>query len=155
MLTFHPRRALLEAAAAGQAFRVPVYRDQTRILAWEKVQELRPGKVTLWDHAFELPGGELDRGASVIRRVAVGPGALEAYDFPGAHAQRFDGVDTGGDAFHSHAGVALYVGTRSSGIHIHGLPVCNRRTCIIVLQHWDDLRRAIAAEKRLSFSVSS
>jgi hypothetical protein len=115
MLTFHPRRALLEATAAGQAFRVPVYRDQTRILAWEKVQELRPGKLTLWDHAFELPGG---------------------------------------DAFHSHAGIALYAGTRSSGIYIHGLPVCSRRTCIIVLQYWDDLRRAIAAEKRLSFSVS-
>jgi|KBSSwiStaDraftv2_1062776.scaffolds.fasta_scaffold06896_3 hypothetical protein len=138
ILTFYPRRGLLEATASGQAFRVPVYRDHTRILAWEKIQELRPGKVTLWDHAFELPGGELDRGATVTRRVA-----LEARDFPEA-----------GDAFHSHAATALYVGTRSSGIHVDGLPVCNRRTCIIVLQHWDELRRAIAGEKRLSFSIS-
>lgn len=36
MLTFYPRRALLEATASGQTFRVPVYRDQTRILTWEK-----------------------------------------------------------------------------------------------------------------------
>ena len=115
MLTFYPRRALLEATASGQAFRVPVYRDQTRILAWEKIQELRPGKVTLWDHSFELPGG---------------------------------------DAFHSHPGTALYVGTRGSGIHVHGWPVCNRGTCIIVLQRWDDLRRAIAGEKRVLFSIS-
>jgi len=136
MLTFYPRRALLEATASGQAFRVPVYYDQTRILAWEKIQELRTGKVTLWDHAFELPGGEPDRG--VIRRVG-----LETYGFPRAD-----------DAFHSHAGTALYVGTRSSGVHVHGLPACNRRTCIIVLQRWDDLRRAIAGEKRLSFSIS-
>ena len=138
MLTFYPRRGLLEATASGQAFRVPVYRDPTRILAWEKIQELRPGKATLWDHAFELPGGELDRGTTETRRVV-----LEAYDFPEA-----------GDAFHSHSGAALYVGTRSSGIHVHGLPVCNRRTCIIVLQRWDDLLRAIAGEKRLSFSIS-
>jgi hypothetical protein len=136
MLTFYPRRALLEATASGQAFRVPVYRDPASILAWEKIQELRPGKFTLWDHAFELPGGELDHG--VIRRVA-----LETYDFPGA-----------GDAFHSHAGTALHVGTRSSGILVHGWPVCNRRTCIIVLQRWDDLRRAIAGEKRALFSIS-
>jgi len=81
---------------------------------------------------------------------------METYDFPGAYAQRLDGVDQGGsDAFHSHAGIALYVGTGTSGIYVHGLPVCNRRTCIIVLQHWDDLRRAIAGEKRLSFSISA
>jgi hypothetical protein len=108
MLTFYPRRALLEATASGQAFRVPVYRDQARILAWEKIPELRPGRVTLWEHAFELPGGEADR--DVIRRVAL---------------------------------------------ETRNLPVCNRRTCIIVLQHWDDLRRAIAGDKRLSFSISA
>ena len=138
MLTFYTRRALFEATGSGQSFRVPTYQDPARAAAWEKTQELRPGKVTLWDHAFELPGGQ-----------------LETYDFPGAYAQRFDGVDKGGrDAFHSHAGTAIYVGTRSSGVYVHGLPVCNRRTCIIVLRQWDDIRRAIAGEKRLSFSIA-
>lgn len=154
-ITFYPRRALLEANTAGGAFRVPTYHDRTRVQAWEKMQDLRPGKVTLWDHAFELPSGALERGATVIRRIAVGPGAMEIYDFPGFYDQRFDGVDKGGgDAFHPHAGIALYVGTRSSGIHVHGLPTCNRRTCIVVLQRWDDVRRAIAGEQRLSFSIS-
>src|SRR5262245_51652940 len=95
MLTFYPRRALLEATTTGRSFCVPLYRDQTRILAWAKIQALRPGKVTLWDHAFELPGSELGTDATVIRRVAVGPGAMDAYDFPGAYAQRFDGIDKG------------------------------------------------------------
>ena len=30
-------------------------RDEGRITGWEKVQEVRSGKVTLWDHCFELP----------------------------------------------------------------------------------------------------
>ena len=139
MLTFYPRRALLEATAAGRTFHVPIHPDPARVAAWEKTQELRTGKVTLWDYAFEVPGGQLG-----------------TYDFPGVYAQRFDGVDKGGgDAFHTHAGNSLYVGTRSSGIHIHGWPPCNRKTCIIVLRQWDDLRRAIAGEKRLSFSIAT
>src|SRR5215210_7225256 len=35
-------------------------RDEERIGAWEKAQELRSGKVTLWDHCFELPGKHLE-----------------------------------------------------------------------------------------------
>jgi hypothetical protein len=144
-LTFYPRRALLEAALSGRVLSVPVHHDPTRLAAWEKTQELRPGKFTLWDHAFELPGGHGDSAATLIRRIAVGPGA---------YAQRLDDEGNGSrDAFHAHAGSALYVGTRSSGVHIHGLPVCNRRTCIVVLRQWDELQRAIAGEKQLSFSV--
>jgi hypothetical protein len=143
-LTFYPRRALLEATVSGHVFSVPIHRDPTMLAKWEKTQERRFGKVTLWDHAFELPGGAPDRDASVIRRVAAGPGAMGIHGFTDGGAR---------DAFHSHGGIAVYVGTRSSGIHIHGLPVCNRKTCIVVLQRWDDLRRAIAGENRLSFSV--
>ena len=137
MLTLYPRRAVLEATASGQAFSLPIHRDATTLAEWEKTQELRAGKVTLWDHAFDLPAADLEENPNVIRRVAVGSGAIGSRE-----------------AFHSHPGIALYVGTRSRGIHIHGWPVCNRRTCIVVLQRWDDLRRAIAGEKRLSFSIS-
>ena len=154
MLTFYPGRALLEATAAGHSFLVPLHQDPARVAAWAKMQELRTGKVTLWDHAFELPGGQLGGDANLICRVALAPRAMAVHDSPGAYAQLFEGVDTArGDAFHSHALNALYVGTQKSGIHIHGLPLCNRRSCIIVLQRWDDLRRAIAGEKRLSFSI--
>jgi len=153
MLTFYPRRALLEARAAGLSFQVPVHRDAAGVAAWEKTQELRGGKVTLWDHAFEVPGQQPGTGTGLIRRVAVGAGTLQSYDFPGAYAQRFDGADGCGDAFHSRAG-ALYVGSRDRGIYIHGLPACNRKPCIIVLRQWEDLRRAIAGEQRLTFSIS-
>ena len=125
-LTFHPRRALLEATAAGLTFQVPIHQDHTRVTAWEHVFEMRPGRHTVW----------------------------EIHDYPGAYAQRFDGVDKGGgDAPHTHPGPALYVGARSGGIYIHGWPACNRASCLIVLQQWDRLRLAIARETSLSFGV--
>lgn len=71
MLTFYPRRALLEATAGGHTFYLPVYQDSARVAAWEKAQQLRPGKVTLWDHSFELPGGQPDSHAG--SGLYVGP----------------------------------------------------------------------------------
>ena len=35
-------------------------RNDMRITAWEKSQELRSGEYTLWDHCFELPGKHLE-----------------------------------------------------------------------------------------------
>jgi type VI secretion system VgrG family protein len=77
-----------------------------RVVDWEKTQELRSGKVTLWDHCFELPGKNLEAQKEILDSVTVGKVShklkvggndqLEIYDFPGAYAQRFDGVDKGG-----------------------------------------------------------
>lgn len=80
-------------------------RADMRVVAWEKSQEVRSGKCTLWDHCFELPGNHLEANEKIIGDVQVGKvshklnlanDALELYDFPGAYAQRFDGVDPGG-----------------------------------------------------------
>ncbi len=81
-------------------------RDEERILHWEKSQDLRSGKYTLWDHCFELPGKHLEAEKTILETVTVGKlvhrlkvgGAekLEIYDYPGAYAQRFDGVAPGG-----------------------------------------------------------
>lgn len=82
-------------------------RDDLRVTKWEKMQEIRSGKVTLWDHCFELPHQHLDAEKQLIASAAVGSithklqlagvsDGLELYDFPGAYAQRFDGVDPGG-----------------------------------------------------------
>jgi type VI secretion system secreted protein VgrG len=81
-------------------------RDEDRIHAWEKIQELRPGKYTLWDHCFELPHKHLEaeknlldsvEAGSVTHKLRVPPSEkLEVYDYPGEYAQRFDGVDKGG-----------------------------------------------------------
>lgn len=82
------------------------HRDEGRIFSWEKTQELRTGKYTLWDHCFELPYKDLQSQISILDSVAVGAvqhklklnpnERLEIYDYPGAYAQRFDGVEKGG-----------------------------------------------------------
>jgi type VI secretion system secreted protein VgrG len=81
-------------------------RDEGRITGWEKVQEVRSGKVTLWDHCFELPHEHLEADQKLPDSVQVGGVAhklslngtdkLELYDYPGAYAQRFDGINRGG-----------------------------------------------------------
>jgi type VI secretion system secreted protein VgrG len=82
-------------------------RTDMRVLAWEKIQELRSGECTLWDHHFELPTNHLEAKEKTIASVAVGKVThklnvanqqLEIYDHPGLYAQRFDGIDpSGGD----------------------------------------------------------
>lgn len=81
-------------------------REEERIYQWEKLQELRSGKYTLWDHCFELPKKHLEAEKTILETVQAGKTThklkiggndkLEIYDFPGAYAQRFDGVDPGG-----------------------------------------------------------
>jgi hypothetical protein len=159
LLTYHPRRGLLEAAAAGKRFLLPIHYDHARVTAWEHRFEIRTGRYTLWDHTFELPSGRargnVNTNASVIYRIATQPHARAGYDYPGEYAQRFDGVDKGGgSASHSHPGPSVYVGPLDGGIYLHALPLCNRKTCIVVMQQWDDLRRAIAGEPNLSFSLA-
>jgi len=73
---------------------------------WTKAQKITTGKVTLWDHNFQLPSSNLE-GQAVIQesvlagavqhrlRLAVSDG-LEIFDYPGEYAQRFDGIDPGG-----------------------------------------------------------
>ena len=81
-------------------------RDEERILSWEKTQEVRSGKVTLWDHHFELPHKHLEAeepilssatAGAVWHRLSVGGNEeWELYDWPGEYAQRYDGVAPGG-----------------------------------------------------------
>lgn len=56
---------------------------------------LQTGKVTLWDHTFELPGKNLE-AQQPTRFSLTGKDKLETYDYPGRYAQRFDGIDKGG-----------------------------------------------------------
>ncbi|HMH45200.1 MAG TPA: type VI secretion system tip protein TssI/VgrG [Pyrinomonadaceae bacterium] len=93
------KKVIYEALTGGR-------RDETRVTAWEKTQELRSGKYTLWDHSFELPHKHLEAEVAIVDSVQAGEvthklkvgdnSKLELYDFPGAYAQRFDGVNKGG-----------------------------------------------------------
>jgi type VI secretion system secreted protein VgrG len=77
-----------------------------RIFFWEKMQELRSGKYTLWDHCFELPHKHLEADKTIPDSIQVGTvthkqkvgsnDKLEIYDFPGEYAQRFDGINKNG-----------------------------------------------------------
>ncbi len=81
-------------------------RTEERISSWQKFQDLRSGKYTLWDHCFELPHKHLEAQSSVVDSVPVGTVThklkvggnenLEIYEHPGLYAQRFDGVDKSG-----------------------------------------------------------
>ena len=81
-------------------------RDDNRIWGWRKEQLWRSGKVTLWDHSFELPHKNLEAvretqesaqfGKETHKLKLGGNQAFELYDWPGEYAQRFDGIDTGG-----------------------------------------------------------
>ena len=81
-------------------------RDENRIWEWRKEQEIRPGKVVLWDHCFELPHKHLEAETLTLDSVPVGKEThklkvagvdeMELYDYPGAYAQRFDGINQGG-----------------------------------------------------------
>lgn len=53
---------------------------------WEKELELRPGKYSLRDHHFQLPGQSLEVGEAT---KDGSPAALEIYDYPGEYALRF------------------------------------------------------------------
>jgi type VI secretion system secreted protein VgrG len=80
--------------------------DELRITRWEKTQELRSGKVTVWDHSFELPKLHLDAEKVITDSVPVGKEThklklanndkLEIYEYPGEYATWFDGIDRGG-----------------------------------------------------------
>jgi type VI secretion system secreted protein VgrG len=92
-------KAIYETVASG-------VRKEDRVNGWTKIQELRSGKYTLWDHCFELPGQHLDADKIIQESVASGAvthrlklannDRLEIYDYPGEYAQRFDGIDKGG-----------------------------------------------------------
>jgi type VI secretion system secreted protein VgrG len=81
-------------------------RDDMRVTSWEKIQEVCSGKVTLWDHCFELPDNHLQAEKTIQESVAAGKvehkfkvadnSKLEVYEYPGGYAQRFDGMDRGG-----------------------------------------------------------
>lgn len=83
-------------------------REDMRIRAWEKAQELRSGEYTLRDHCFQLPANHLEAKEKTLDSVAVGKvthrlriggnDQLEIYDYPGGYAQRFDAVDRSGGA---------------------------------------------------------
>jgi type VI secretion system secreted protein VgrG len=71
--------------------------DWNPIMTWNTDHQLQTGKITLWDHHFQLPTQNFN--IEQPSRFDAGKNRdLEHYDFPGGYAKKYDGVDkTGGD----------------------------------------------------------
>ncbi len=75
--------------------------DIEGVFTWQKSQELRPGKVTLADFNFLLPGNHVEAASTIAPSVVVGSithqlalpatTGVEVYDYPGGYAKRYDG----------------------------------------------------------------
>jgi type VI secretion system secreted protein VgrG len=81
-------------------------RKADHVFSWRKIQSLRTAKYTLWDHSFQQPTQNLEAKTNITDSIQVGSvshklkdsvnGSLERYDFPGAYAVRFDGINPSG-----------------------------------------------------------
>jgi type VI secretion system secreted protein VgrG len=65
------------------------------VRGWIVNYRMQTGKVTFWDHHFELPYNKLD-ASQPTRNPLDGKDKLEAYDYPGGYSRKFDGVDKSG-----------------------------------------------------------
>jgi type VI secretion system secreted protein VgrG len=103
-------------------------RPDDRVVFWEKTQELRAGKCTVWDYAFEMPPKNL--GASATPPASVQAGAvahalqaggndkLELYDCPGGYARWVDAVGPAGGYQPSKLGKVFADGERVAGLRM-------------------------------------
>jgi type VI secretion system secreted protein VgrG len=104
-LPTEPRTLMFGVTRSGARSR------EDSVQSWEKVQELRSGKYTLWDHCFQLPrppgfqnlqaqdtlaNHKIKAGTADHTLEVAGNTALEVYDFPGGYAKRFDELEKGG-----------------------------------------------------------
>ena len=83
--------------------RIPYFLDVTRqyedfvtsINRWQTDYQLQTGKVTFWDHNFQLPTKKLDHQQTSMFSVGDNQ-KLELYDFPGGYARKYDGISSSG-----------------------------------------------------------
>jgi type VI secretion system secreted protein VgrG len=103
--------------------------DEPRVTLWQKQQRLQSGRVTLHDHTFELPHDHLQGTTTIQPTVTVGQithqldagqaTSLEAYDWPGEYARRFDSIDqSGNDLGSSQLSKILPDGQRTTNIRM-------------------------------------
>jgi type VI secretion system secreted protein VgrG len=92
----------------GEAFEVALW-------SFEAENAYQTGKVTFWDHHFQLPGKSLEAQKQSIHTIAENK-KLEFYDFPGEYAKRYDGIDKGGGEQASELSKIFEDNARKAGI---------------------------------------
>jgi type VI secretion system secreted protein VgrG len=103
-------------------------RPDDRVVAWHKAQELRAGKVALWDYCFEMPAKNL--GACATPPASVQAGAvthalhvggsdqLQLCDYPGGYACRVDAVGPSGNDQSGQVSEVFSDNQRTAGIRM-------------------------------------
>lgn len=167
-LTYCPREGAVVGMVGGNLIRLATLRRQTGMdmESWRQAARssgTEPANVTDWNKAQEFRAGKWAAGAIGNRLTVAENAALEIYDYPGAYAQRFDGVDPGrgadGSTSHRPYGRVVWVkptlrgGFPRGGFHIHGPPPCANPRCIVILQDWDPLFQALKAARQISLVV--
>jgi type VI secretion system secreted protein VgrG len=66
------------------------------IRTWNQRSNLRTGRVTLWDHNFQLPGKKLEADQPSLFPVAATNKELEVYEYPAGYARKQDGIAQNG-----------------------------------------------------------
>jgi type VI secretion system secreted protein VgrG len=121
-------------------------REQNHVREWVRRQEVRSGKVTVWDHSFAFPGENLEASKTTVDEVKIGKvkqklsvannQELEIYDYPGNYAKWFDGVDKDGEDQPGELQKIFQENTRSAhlrmqaetcaGLRVHGTSNCRQ-----------------------------
>jgi type VI secretion system secreted protein VgrG len=101
---------------------------EMRITEFRRTQFWRTGKVTLWDHHFQLPHKHNEVDKTVIGSMAAGTVShkllnqgndkFEFYEYPGDYARWFDGIDKGGGEQASELGKISSEKTRVANIRM-------------------------------------
>lgn len=147
-LTYRPRDGVLSGIVGGKSFRLQTHREQAGPSMWAWHEAARFGQMPRPGSAPKAPAGT---------RLTVAENApLEIYDWPGAYAGRFDGVDRGGgkaDGLHAHRGSLVHVKAQGGGLCLHGPPPCGNPRCILVAQGWEPLFSALRAVRQVSIVV--
>ncbi len=80
--------------------RFPFEADLTRtdgvvssIVTWESAYQLQTGKISVWDHNFELPHRKLEADQPSL--YPVGGNSSLVYQYSGDYAKRYTGIDPG------------------------------------------------------------
>lgn len=138
-------KLLYEATSGGT-------RDEERVALWQKEQFWGSGKVTLWDHHFELPHRKLE--AQEIVRASVQAGKvqhklklagnedLEVYESPGRYAQRFDGINKSGGEEPADLPKIFQDNKRTAGIRME-----QQETPMLLIQASSNCRQITAGHK--------
>jgi hypothetical protein len=151
-LTYRLRDGVLFGVVAGKSIRLATARDQVGMAAWHEAVLM--GDMTA---ARKSVPGSPPVGPAGHKLTVAENAPLAIYDYPGEYAQRFDGVDKGGAAGglpnHRHRGRAVFVKAPGGGFYLHGPPPCGNPRCILIVQDWESLFKALQTTRQISIVV--